>query len=159
MKFHEEIDAQIEMRRASEENAEILFAWRNSDVAREFSRSGDLLSFESHLSWLRHKLRETSPDLIFVFYDNDLPMGMTRLDLISGGCYDISVIVDGKFSSKGNGKKLVIMTCDYAKRKLQASCVVAIIKETNNASIRLFSSLDFEFIQKDDRFVTYELRF
>lgn len=135
----------IRMRPALYEDAEQLFLWRNQLDVRKYSRNQEIIDLATHVEWFSNNLEfQGSKSRIYLFHFDQTPIGMTRLDEISDGILEISIILDSNFRNKGLGKVLVQETCNYSFLHLNASTIMAAIHVENRNSLKLFQALGFE---------------
>jgi UDP-2,4-diacetamido-2,4,6-trideoxy-beta-L-altropyranose hydrolase len=72
----------VDIRIARHDDAEKLFEWRNHPTVRAFSRSADMITWESHQKWFASVL--TSPDrLLLIGQIGEVPVGVVRFDMQS----------------------------------------------------------------------------
>ena len=132
----------MRVRRITEEDCEDLLAWRNDVVTRANSRNMKRVSRREHLSWFAASLR--NPDrVMYVGLEGATKIGTVRFDLLPGlgSQYYVSITVSPLYRGLGYGKGLLMS----AMHELGGSSLVADIKETNEASKRLFAACGFEY--------------
>jgi RimJ/RimL family protein N-acetyltransferase len=86
----------MQIRAATMEDAQRLFAWRNDALTREMSISQDLVTWECHLAWLGKRLARTEPHLYIVEKDGT-PVATYRID----GNDEVSYTVAPEFRRQG----------------------------------------------------------
>lgn len=148
----------LEMRLACLSDSPQILVWRNSVEARRFSRDGHYLSLEEHNEWFNRKLAESAASSILYFSSESVPVGMARLDRKSDDSFEISIIVDPLMQKKGYGRKMLSMTLSFANTELRAKRIQATISNLNVASIHLFLSNGFTFIENKGNFANYEFK-
>ncbi|MET7997563.1 GNAT family N-acetyltransferase [Amycolatopsis sp. NPDC005232] len=124
-------------REATEDDAELLLAWRNDPRTREASRSTGVIELADHLRWLRGVL--ASPDrLLLVVSDDDGPVGTVRFDRERPGEWEVSITLAP--ASRGRGLSLAVLT--LGERLLiereTVSAILAAVHHDNAASTALF---------------------
>lgn len=146
------------MRLANESDSGQLLTWRNNESVRRFSRNSEEITLETHKAWIAEKiLTNQEQSKIFIFLQVDSYVGMTRLDALSDGCVEISILVDPLFQGKGIGSDILQMTIEYALNRVEFVDLVANIHVMNVASEALFRKLGFTKTHKAGLFNTYKL--
>lgn len=147
------------MRLAREVDRDVLLNWRNNPSVVQFTRSRVVISPAEHARWFEKRLKNLEAEPIFIFTQDESPIGMTRLDLLDSEYkgYEISILVDELFQKAGLGKRALLQTCEFAMNELSAKYIRAEIDNKNVASIRLFTKMGFvEKSTVDDNFSSYE---
>ena len=68
------------LRRATEEDRDLLFQWANDSLVRENSFSTVKISYEEHVKWFDRILKRD--DCIqYIYMDDDCPVGQVRITL------------------------------------------------------------------------------
>lgn len=152
----------VSVRLVCETDKEILFHWRNNPDVKQFVRSKATITTEMHNQWFEKRMTVRDREPIFIFSLGNVPLGMTRLDLleIQPKCYEISILVDERFHNSGHGRRMLQYTCEAAVRQYSASIIQAIIHKENVASLNLF--LKMHFSKKSDidaNFSIFELNY
>ena len=132
----------MKIRKATIEDAQNLFDWRNDSETRANSiETGEIL-WENHINWLQKSLLNPMRDLYIIEDDQGASCGTIRLDNDGDGEYEISWTVAPEFRGKGIGKKMTKKFFDeYLKDKKRH--VIARVKKENIASIKMIESLGF----------------
>lgn len=137
-----ELEADIEWRTASINDADLYFQWANDDVVRQNSFEQNKISYEEHVKWFKSKL--ASPDCFFyLFTKNNLPVGQVRIENKKEETV-IGVSVDEKFRGKGLGSLMLELASTDFFIKFPQKTISAYIKEDNAASIAIFKKANFE---------------
>lgn len=131
----------MRLRRATEEDGELLFAWANDPVTRANSATTDAIPWEAHAEWFAGKLRDPA-SAMFVALEGDEPVGVVRFD-VWGNEAEISVNLAPPARGRGVGALVIRHGCAqlFAERDVP---VVAYIREENAASQKAFESAGFE---------------
>ena len=127
----------ILLRKASIEDAKLLFDWANEEAVRNNAINQTKIEWENHLKWLKNKI-ESSSTVIFIVQSKNAPIGQIRLDLIEGW-WEVDYSIDKGFRRLGIGKvilKKVIEQKEFFKLR-------ALVKPQNIASIKIFENLMF----------------
>jgi RimJ/RimL family protein N-acetyltransferase len=123
---------------ATENDAELLFEWRNDPVTRENSIVGAPVTWEGHIAWLQASL--TNPNRhILLGSAAGCKVGMVRLDINDDGTCELSWTVAPDLRGRGFGKALVAKALERTR-----SPVVARIKIDNLASIAIAKACGFQ---------------
>lgn len=93
--------ANVDLRPASIEDADLLLAWRNEPATRAASRSLHAVPETEHASWLTELLEDPHRHLWVAELAGD-PVGQVRFDRVADGAYEISVSVAANHRSKSD---------------------------------------------------------
>ena len=142
----------IVQRVASLADASILLKWRNNSRVREFSPNSGLITSSEHAAWFSARLdrQESEP---FSFFDiADKTVGMTRLDLIPelDKTFVLSILVDPELQGVGIGRRILALTCKNFFEIFPYHTILAIVKEENEISQRLFQNANFSNVNRID---------
>ena len=130
--------AALTLRKATVQDAELLFNWANEDVVRSNSIHSKKIIWADHLNWLDLKL--SSSNFLLILEVERVPAGQIRFDFDpqeNGWVIDYSISPDHR--GKGLGKTIVAMGMAYVKK----FPVIAYVKLNNGPSIKVFESLQF----------------
>ncbi|MCM2284582.1 MAG: UDP-2,4-diacetamido-2,4,6-trideoxy-beta-L-altropyranose hydrolase [Desulfobacula sp.] len=135
------------MRPAGFRDAELLFKWANDKEVRSFSFNADPISWEEHLEWFSHKLKDKN-SWVFIAENNiGEPIGQIRFEG-RDGCVKISYSLDKRFRGLGLGKNLLELGLQTIRTKLQNPCLMqGFIKKDNIASKMSFEKAGFTSIK------------
>lgn len=123
----------VHLRLATDDDAARLYSWRLDPVSVTVSPSPPPASFKAHREWFA-TVRAT-PAQLFIATDSERSaiVGMVRLDPDGDGKQRVSIIVDAAHRGRGYAEQMLAQVVGRA-----ASVLVADIKDTNLASLRLF---------------------
>jgi RimJ/RimL family protein N-acetyltransferase len=148
----------LTQRSATLGDAAILLSWRNDPTTRMFSLHSEKISSNEHLGWLRARLERVESEPFFIFSGEFKPVGMSRLDVVSGSFrkFEVSIMVDPTKHGKGIGTKILKMTCETFFGLHPKCIIVARIHQYNYASQKLFASSGFKLLPQAGKFFHYE---
>lgn len=115
----------MELRRATINDAKMLFDWRNDSETRAMSRDTSELVMENHVGWLNRRLSLADPGLYIAEEDGDT-VGMVRID-----DDEISYTVAPSHRRKGIGEAMLVKAREMFGQK------IAEIKRDNVASAKV----------------------
>lgn len=115
----------MDLRKATIEDAKLLFDWRNDQRTREMSRDTLELAWENHVSWLATRLQRDDHG-VYIAEINGLPVGTIRIDHD-----EISYTVAPEQRRKGVGEAMLL----EAKKAFGQK--VAEVKRENMASVKI----------------------
>lgn len=128
-------------RKATLEDAEIIYAWNSDDTARQNSFNQSKFSFADHMSWFEKKLSSEESELLVFTNGAGEKIGLIRLDRIDDGAL-IGINLDANQRGKGYaGRMLSMGTKSWFNRT--GKPVFAQIKKTNIASIKAFEKAGY----------------
>lgn len=169
-----EIKEKIVLRRASMQDAELLFQWKNDKATIENSITKRGVTMEEHLKWLQNVIDSTQRQLFILDVDG-VSVGQLRLDMevLAGKekideekeattteiqknkgavTAEISYGLGAEFRGKGLGKVLLEQAETLAEI-FAISELTAEVLPHNIASQKLFKSLGFVEEKKEDIYV------
>ena len=135
----------LSFRYANKDDELLMLAWRNNINVRRYSRNTEAIEQSVHAEWLRSRLIEIVNQPLFIFHFKERAVGVVRLERIneSPKIFEISIQVDESFQNRGFATSMISQVLLFAKKKLLATEIRAIIHQENSHSIRLFSNLNF----------------
>ena len=163
-----ETNKSIVLRKATMEDAELLFRWKNDPdtIANSITKRG--VTMEEHVNWLQ-KVMENSNRQLFILEVEQIPVGQLRLDLavleednsqsqknMPAITAEISYGLGVEYRGKGLGRVL-LEQAESLVWLLNLKELTAEVLPHNMASQKLFRSLGFVEEQKDDIYVYRKL--
>ncbi len=134
-------EPRILVRKATLEDSEHLFAWRNHPTVRAMFLDGEEVPWKSHLRWLRRTLAD--PDRLLLIGEwRGAPVGQIRFD-IRGEEAQASVTIDPELRRRGLGSRLIESGVRWLCSRHEVSTILAAIKPDNDASKKAFSRCGF----------------
>ncbi|HYG23655.1 MAG TPA: UDP-2,4-diacetamido-2,4,6-trideoxy-beta-L-altropyranose hydrolase [Verrucomicrobiae bacterium] len=143
------------LRPARASDSELWFNWANDPLVRANGFHPNPISWEDHQLWFdRH--RESPDSRLWIGSDiKDVPLGYIRFHRRSPDEWEIGVAVSPERRGQGVGKRLVSLAVnDFARSLTQAlpgsgvrtGRIVARVRPSNEASLKLFQSVGFKAI-------------
>ena len=133
-------------RSARNEDAELLWQWRNDPEVRSVSFTQNVIPLESHRNWLAKRLAGTDSTIWIVEDQSRRPVGQIRFDHLDDAGV-ISIILDQTIRGSGLGRHLISQGCQTFFDSTTAREIIAQIKPGNVASERAFRGAGFVSIQ------------
>ncbi len=135
-------------RSARNDDAELLWRWRNDPEVRSVSFNQDVIPLESHRNWLARRLDDTETTIWIAEDQSGQPVGQVRFELTADNQTGvISVILDQAIRGRGLGKHLISQACWAFFNSSSAQQIMAQIKPGNIASERAFRHAGFVSIE------------
>jgi UDP-2,4-diacetamido-2,4,6-trideoxy-beta-L-altropyranose hydrolase len=135
-------------------DCELYFQWANDPTVRKNALGTGEISWEGHNGWFSSRL--VSPDVRFLLFfdDKDRAVGQVRFERKSRPVWEIDISVDP--ASRGNRLGSQIMSLAMRTfRATETGAVLAIIKRSNPASLKIFQSLGFTEEPESDEHLAY----
>ena len=147
----------ITFRNANFEDASLLYFWRNSPEARNFSQKSEPITLNEHTEWLSSRLLRISEEPFLIFFWDQKPVGSIRLELESDKSekFFISIFVDPAYQGMGIGEKILEITCEKYLSVDEAT-IIAKVKKSNLVSKKLFIKAGFKFVSNFDEYMIFE---
>ena len=145
----------ITFRPATMQDAQMLLDWRNDATTTAASRHSEAIDLPAHTQWLRECLANNDRRLQIAEFDGQ-PVGTIRIDLGDprklGEPCELSWTVAPVARGQGIGRSMVR---EFAS---QLSLPTKAVTRTSNiASQKVAQSAGFEFVEKDDEWMTFML--
>jgi UDP-2,4-diacetamido-2,4,6-trideoxy-beta-L-altropyranose hydrolase len=134
---------QIKLRRAQENDCELLWKWANDPDNRAVSFSSAPIPWEDHTHWFNSKLNSANCMMYIATMNDRTPLGQIRYDIKQENAL-ISISIDKKFRSKGYGVVLIRKTSQILFNESNVRRVHAYVKQDNNASANVFTKTGFK---------------
>ncbi len=132
----------IDLRMATQADAEAMWRWRNHPDTRRYSGSGDEIPLERHLAWLDATLSR-SDRLLLIGSDRRGDVGVLRFD-IEGDTATISVYLAPERHGEGLGRWLIAAGSAYLGAHHPAvTRIVADVRADNASSRRAFAAAGY----------------
>ncbi|MBM7518709.1 bifunctional UDP-2,4-diacetamido-2,4,6-trideoxy-beta-L-altropyranose hydrolase/GNAT family N-acetyltransferase [Nocardioides nitrophenolicus] len=132
----------VRLRDATRDDADLLLAWRNDPVTRQWSRSSAPVDRDTHQEWLRHTL--TRPDRHLWLALSPDPIAVVRWDQRLGDHWEISITVAPH--ARGQHRAGAILEAAHAQLVAtlrRVPVVLATIHDDNRASRGLFAGAGY----------------
>lgn len=148
------LDAAWQSRDASEDDARLLFEWRNDEETRRRSRNSDPVDWAAHVEWLRRSLASPERRLLIVEHDSR-PVGTVRWDRLAPQRWEVSITV----APQQRGRRLASSILSVGERAMTSDglvTLVAVVHVQNEASLRLFTAAGYtpDLPRDEDGFLT-----
>lgn len=141
----------IVLRRASMEDAELLFKWKNDKETIKNSITKRGVTMEEHLNWLQRVIDNPYRQLYILEIDGE-PVGQLRLDIEENLTAEISYGLGIEHRGKGFGK-ILLEQAELLVNLFGIAELTAEVLPHNMASCKLFQKLGYTEEKKDDLYV------
>ena len=157
----------IALRRATKNDCDALFVWRNHPQIREFAVNSQPIDWETHCAWFEKTLGNTHRVLLVaeVFDGDDVrPLGVLRYDFAESAVEAvISIYLIPESMGKGFGVPLLNAGTEWVKQEYPfLQRIKADVLPSNQASMKTFERGGFQLIAEPvdvKDFAHYELEF
>lgn len=144
----------IHMRPATLDDSDALFSWRNDPDTCANSRSTAPVRREDHDRWMQFNVTQGYPQHLVLIADSDgSRVGTVRFDAQRGDVmvYEASITVAPRARGHGLAHHMLSEACGY----MHEYTLLAVIREANVASRRVFEGCGFDEIGSDHGFIKY----
>jgi UDP-2,4-diacetamido-2,4,6-trideoxy-beta-L-altropyranose hydrolase len=136
--------ADIQLRAATQDDAQLLFEWRNHPSIRAISNNSAPIKWESHQYWF-NKVRQDSSRPLYIAVQAGIEIGVIRFD-IDGVQAEVSLNLAPDLKGRGLGTQLLIQGEQQLVREHpRVLKLMAKVLEGNKASHRLFRRCGYQF--------------
>ena len=130
--------------------------WRNDPLVYVWSRTDRPISLNEHRAWFEARKQKLADEPIFSYHENNLFVGMARIDKVADDTFEVSLLVNPNQRSGGYGKQILADVCKYfLLNKSSDSKLVAVIHQENLISQSLFTGLGFNPISVQKHLQTF----
>ena len=130
--------------------------WRNDPLVYVWSRTDRPISLNEHRAWFEARKQKLADEPIFSYRENNLFVGMARIDKVAEDTLEVSLLVNPNQRSGGYGKQILADVCKYfLLNKSSDSKLVAVIHQENLISQSLFTGLGFNPISVQKHLQTF----
>ncbi|MGJ7516016.1 UDP-2,4-diacetamido-2,4,6-trideoxy-beta-L-altropyranose hydrolase [Pseudomonas baetica] len=134
--------AVLQIRRATLDDARLLFDGRNDEVVRRWSMNAQTIDWSQHQQWLAASLGDPQR-LLLIAEADDGPVGVLRYDL-HGLDAEVSIYLFHQRHGLGWGKALLTRGEAFVRRHWpQLNAITAQVLPANQPSLKLFSESGF----------------
>lgn len=140
--------SEISIRQAVQEDCATYFHWANDSQVRQSSLTQEAVAIATHVSWFRQAI--SSPDtLLFVGESGSLPIGQVRFHKENFEWW-LSYSIDKDFRGRGLGRTLIQLALMKFSAAHPNTAVYGVVKNGNNASIKLLEATGFVVSHSND---------
>ncbi len=133
----------LQLRPATMQDADCLFAWRNDPETRKASHNTDEVLLQTHMEWLAGSLENPRRRLL-VAEENGVPVGTVRADY-SSGVWELSWIVAPDARGRGVAKTMVLEMASTIDEPIRAE-----VKVGNQSSARIAKFAGMKLVDEVD---------
>lgn len=133
----------IILREATIEDCDDIYHWRNDSETREQSFNSKKISYKEHCQWIKKALEDTGKLFYIGLDDKNEKCGIVRFDMRGEISAEINVNVPSQNRGKGIGSQLISRSCALFFSETGKKLILARIKESNTASIKVFQKVGF----------------
>ena len=149
-------DRGIERRIMNEELWSEVLTWRNDPNVIAWSRTNRPLSGIEHAEWFKDRKLRIDKEPVFSYHQDNAFIGMARIDEVSEGIYEVSLIINATHRSKGFGRYILSNICEYFSSTITSpASLIAVVHVENKKSQHLFESVGFRFVYQLSSFKNY----
>jgi UDP-2,4-diacetamido-2,4,6-trideoxy-beta-L-altropyranose hydrolase len=135
-------DANLRLRRATEQDCGLLWEWANDPTVRDCSFLSRPIPFAEHVEWFSRKLADSRCILYLAINGRSVPLGQVRYEC-KGEDAQVSVSVDCRFRCLGYGTKMIRLSAETVFENTDVDTIHALVKPDNEASIRVFEKAGY----------------
>lgn len=129
------------LRKATRDDAEMLFRWRNDPDARENSFQTQPIPYGEHVAWLGKTLCDFAQE-IYILCEDDTPVGQVRLTM-EADVATVSYSIDAAYRAQGYGKAILRLAENLCVERGTPCVLRGYVKKKNIASQMIFEALGY----------------
>ena len=149
---------EIEIRKASHDDINDFYYWRNHKKTRNMLKNSEPISWKEHTNWYLKSLKRINRvSLVILLKESKLKIGCIGFDIKENNSF-ISIIIDPKFRKKKLSKISLDEAIKFFKKdNSNIDLILAEIKSENIASEKIFEQVGFVLKKKHKNINIYEL--
>jgi UDP-2,4-diacetamido-2,4,6-trideoxy-beta-L-altropyranose hydrolase len=149
---------EIEIRKASHDDINDFYYWRNHKKTRNMLKNSEPISWKEHTNWYLKSLKRINRvSLVILLKESKLKIGCIGFDIKENNSF-ISIIIDPKFRKKKLSKISLDQAIKFFKKdNSNIDLILAEIKSENIASEKIFEQVGFVLKKKHKNINIYEL--
>ncbi len=136
------LDNGLRLRSACPDDCETYFRWANDPVVRSNALNTETILWEEHCRWFSSRLNSEKAVLYLCLDENEKPIGQVRFEQQSPPDWEIDFSIDSALRGRNYGFSMMNLAMETFLRYCTEP-VLAIVKEANTASARVFNKLGF----------------
>jgi spore coat polysaccharide biosynthesis predicted glycosyltransferase SpsG/RimJ/RimL family protein N-acetyltransferase len=139
----------LRLRRVRPDDVRLLWEWANDPEVRAASFSSVPISWATHVAWFTEKLGggksvPRASVLLIAEDDTTTPIGQIRFDARDDGGWEVDVSIAKEARGQGLAPALIKTGVCLFQKEHHDARLHALVKSTNEASIRAFEKADFK---------------
>ncbi|WP_164969472.1 GNAT family N-acetyltransferase [Halarcobacter ebronensis] len=140
----------IEVRKALEEDKEIIWKWWNDETTRKMMKQNEFVPWEDHIKWYENTLK-SEKRILLMSLENQNKLGVVRFDFKESNIYEVSINLNPEYRGKGYGKLILKASLNFfLKENQEVKKLFAMFKKINVASKKTFLENGFVLVSKPD---------
>ncbi|MBI5329733.1 MAG: UDP-2,4-diacetamido-2,4,6-trideoxy-beta-L-altropyranose hydrolase [Betaproteobacteria bacterium] len=137
------------------EDESLILQWANDPLVRRNAFASEAIDPATHRTWFRKRLRDPEHCQLYVVETEEgLPVGQTRFER-SDGAWEIDYALDARARGRGLGKPLLQTAMSALRTNTGQALLLARVKDSNEASCKVFEALGFESDRQEGGQVVY----
>ena len=129
----------ISLRHATIDDADVLYKWRCDPLTVENSTGPPPATFDAHVQWLTGRLAKEHGGWLFIAMHDGHPVGAISIEATTR---QVGITIAPEWRGQGFATPMIRALCEEAAQH-QLLPVIAIIKKTNQISVRAFRAAGF----------------
>lgn len=143
----------FQIRKASLKDVNFFYELRNEKDARKNFFNTENIKYHQHFKWYKKKLKQKNEILLVALINNSKKIGIVRYEM-ENIFANISINISKKFRRLGYGSKILKKSEKFLKKK---NVIIAKIKRSNKASIKIFKKNNYNFIKNNKSLVLIKI--
>lgn len=141
----------MQVRKATIDDLDDLFAWRNDATARSMFKSKDTVDYATHLAWYTRALGDPQT-LVLIGQSAGSKVGVLRFERLERS-WNVSINIAPDHRGSGYGYELLRKGLSVLKDTHGSCSLFAEINRNNSRSFRVFERCGFHVSETDGDFV------
>lgn len=132
-----------QLRDVTNDDAQLIFDWRNQTHIREASLSSDPLIRDNHIAYLQRVLEEPAKHCWRIYQEGSKDLGLVNAKRLEDGSWTWGFYIGANDAPRGAGRRMLVQFLRVLKNKTGFIGVRAVILAENRKSLALHEALGF----------------
>lgn len=132
-----------QLREVTNDDAQLIFDWRNQTRIRDASLSSDPLIWDNHVAYLQKVLTEPANHCWRIYQEDGKDLGLVNAKRLEDGSWAWGFYIGATDAPRGAGRRMLVQFLRVLKNKPGFTGVRAVVLAENRKSIALHEALGF----------------
>lgn len=133
-----------QLRAVTQEDAQLIFDWRNQAHIRDVSKNSNSLQWDKHNSYLQQVLADPVNHIWRIYQEDDIELGLVNARREDDGYWIWSFYIGASDAPKGAGGRMLLQFLRQMNRQPDFAGIRATVVATNHRSHALHEMLGFQ---------------
>ncbi len=145
---------QLSLRKATQEDAKMLFEWKNEALTRKNSFSSEPVPWESHIAWFEKKLKDENC-LFYIMCENGADVGTFRIEIDPETATGLMHVTVDKDCRGNHTVQRILAVVEEEVKGLSLKYLLAEVKPHNIASQKALDKNNYHVLERTEEEIIY----